>query len=104
VLALPPGVIAIGHVENLILWILQWSLLAVRVWALADCLARKSAAFPAAGKLPKMTWVLITAMSVFIGALWGILNFLSFLSLVATLVYLTDVRPSVREISGGSRW
>jgi hypothetical protein len=39
-----------------------------------------------------------------IGAVWGILNFLSFLCLVATLVYLTDVRPSVREISGGSRW
>ena len=100
-LALAPGVVAIGHVENLILWVLQWSLLAIRVWALADCLARKSAAFPAAGKLTKMAWVLITAVSVLIGAVFGILNFLS---LVASLVYLTDVRPSVREISGGSRW
>jgi uncharacterized protein DUF2516 len=104
VLALPAGVDAIGHVESWILLILHWSLLAVRVWALADCLVRKSAAFPAAGKLTKMAWVLITAMSVFIGWVWGILNLLSFLSLVATLVYLTDVRPSVREISGGSRW
>jgi hypothetical protein len=30
-------------------------------------------------------------------------NIISLLSLVAALVYLTDVRPAVREVSGGNR-
>ena len=32
------------------------------------------------------------------------LNLLSLASVVAAVVYLADVRPAVREVSGGSRW
>ena len=98
------GVTAILDVESWILRVLFWGLLALRVWAFVDCLVRKTAAFPAAGKLTKPAWAIITLLSVALGALLGAINFLSFISLIATLVYLTDVRPAVREISGGSRW
>jgi Protein of unknown function (DUF2516) len=104
VLAAGPAVTVFGDIESWILLVLFWALLVLRVWAFADCLARKAAAFPAAGKLTKPAWALINGLSVAIGYFFGVLNFISFISLIATLVYLTDVRPTVREISGGSRW
>jgi hypothetical protein len=95
----------VNQIENGITFVLFWGMLALRVWALGDCLARKGAAFPAAGKLTKPAWILLTALSVVIGvALPSPLGFLSLISLVISMVYLADVRPAVREISGGSRW
>ena len=37
--------------------VLFWGLLALRLWALIDCLTRKVAAFPAVDKLSKPAWV-----------------------------------------------
>ena len=42
------------HYTDLILF---WGLLALRVWALADCATRKVAAFPAVDKLTKPAWL-----------------------------------------------
>jgi Protein of unknown function (DUF2516) len=98
------AVVVIGDIEHWILWVLYWGLLVLRVWAFVDCLVRKTAAFPAAGKLTKPAWAIITLVSAVIGYFFPPLNLLSFFSLIATLVYLTDVRPAVRQISGGSRW
>ena len=85
-------------------WILFWGLLALRVWALVDCLTRKVAAFPAVDKLTKPAWLAILVL----GALFGVLAFdplgiFSLISVVIAAVYLADVRPAVREISGGTR-
>lgn len=97
-----------GDIEIWIIGILHWGLFVIRMWAFLDCLVRKSAAFSAAGKLTKPAWALITALSAVIGFFFDPLNFLALISIIATLVYLADVRPSVREISGGSggssRW
>ena len=91
--------------QRWILDILFGGLLLLRVWALADCLARKNAAFPAAGKLTKPAWALLNAFSVAISLLVrDELSILSLITIVVTLVYLADVRPAVREVSGGSRW
>ena len=95
------------------IWILRalfYGLLVLRVWALADCLARKNAAFPAAGKLTKPAWALLNVFSVGIAILLhrstlvDTPSLLALVTLVVTLVYLADVRPAVREVSGGSRW
>ena len=96
---------AISNIENNLFWVLFWALLALRIWALADCVGRKAAAFPAAGKLTKPAWVLLNALST--GLCYLLRDPISLLSLgflVVSLVYLTDVRPAVREVSGGSRW
>jgi hypothetical protein len=98
---------AIFAVEDWIYRILFWGLLAIRAWAFIDCAIRKHAAFPAAGKLTKPAWLLITASSLALSFLLGIGQTIGLISLgllVASLVYLTDVRPAVREVSGGSRW
>jgi len=85
--------------------VLFWGLLAFRLWALADCLTRKVAAFPAVDKLSKPAWVAMLA----VGALFGGLILpdplgpISLISTVVAAVYLADVRPAIREISGPSR-
>lgn len=93
-------------VDTLYLWtdrILYWGLIALRAWALFDCATRKAAAFPAADKLTKPTWLLILLAAGLLGSLaspplWPI----SLISVVAAAVYLADVRPAVREIAQGS--
>jgi len=86
-------------------WVLYWGFVALRVWAIVDCLTRKAAAFPAVDKLTKPIWLAILIIGGAIGSLptFSVINILSLVSLVAALVYLTAVRPAVREVSGGSR-
>ena len=89
-------------------WVLYWGLVVLYAWAAIDCATRKASSFPAADKLTKPAWLAITIVSGGLGALVGLTygptNVLSLIAVVATLVYLCDVRPAVREISGGSRW
>jgi hypothetical protein len=78
----------------------------LRAWAVIDCAFRKSAAFTAVNKLTKLSWLAITVISGVLGSIFlpnSPLNVLSLASVVVALVYLTDVRPAVREISGGNR-
>ncbi len=81
--------------------------LALQLWAVADCATRRSDAFTAAGKLSKPAWMGITVLA---ALLTGVLRIgpnglvLVLIGIIASLVYLTDVRPAVREISGPSRW
>jgi hypothetical protein len=86
--------------------VLFWGLLALRVWAAVDCALRKSAAFPAVNKLTKPAWLALTVVSAALAALPQLapLNPFSLVATVVSMVYLTDVRPAVREVSGGSRW
>lgn len=87
------------------LFVLFIGVLALQVWALVDCVTRKGPAFPAAGKLTKPTWVVLTALAtVLVLLLQDVTNLLSYISIIVSSVYLADVRPAVREISGPSRW
>ena len=74
---------------------------------IVDALRRPSAAFVAASKQTKPIWLIITGVASAIGlgtaastgfAAIGILSVAAF---VAAAVYLTDVRPRVREFRGG---
>lgn len=97
--------VAVARIEDDLFFVLLLFTLALRVWAFGDCLVRKTASFPAAGKLTKPAWALLNAFSVVIGVLVrNPINFLTLAFLVVSLVYLADVRPAVREVSGGSRW
>ncbi|MDR1999492.1 MAG: DUF2516 family protein [Frankiaceae bacterium] len=94
-------------------WILYgiWiAMLLVQGFAVFDSAIRPTRGYEATGKLTKPGWVAITLGAFLIGALarpGGILGQLGLFvlaSLVASLVYLTDVRPALREKSGPSRW
>jgi hypothetical protein len=94
----------VGGVDDLYYWtnfVLYWGLIALRIWAFADCMIRKTAAFPAAGKLTKPAWAAILLVA---GLFGTFLSFspvypISLISAVVAAVYLADVRPAVREIS-----
>jgi hypothetical protein len=94
-------------VDDIYPWIdrvLLATALILRLWALIDCVIRRAAAFPAVNKLTKIAWLLILFIGGALGSLpffGGPLNLISSASVVAALVYLFDVRPAVREISGG---
>jgi hypothetical protein len=95
----------IYSVESWLLKILWVGVLALQVWALVDCIGRKAPAFPAANKLTKPTWLLLTALALAMVLISQSVTFLlSFIGIIVSCVYLADVRPAVKEISGPSRW
>ena len=77
------------------------------IWAFADAIRRPRAAFLAAGKQTKPLWLIILGVSTVIGlagVAYGIsvVSILPIAAFVAGAVYLTDVRPKVKGIGGGS--
>lgn len=83
-------------------WVLYYGLAVLRVWALIDCVTRRADAFQAADKLTKPAWLAILLISGVIGQFASPPDYpLSLVSTVIAAVYLADVRPAVREISGG---
>ena len=95
----------IHQIRVLLLDLVLVGALVLQLWAFVDCLSRKAAAFPAAGKLTKPTWLLLTGLALAIGLIFRSVTFLlSFIAIIISSVYLADVRPAVKEISGPSRW
>ncbi|MGH8960457.1 MAG: DUF2516 family protein [Jatrophihabitantaceae bacterium] len=94
-------------VSKLYYWtdeVLFWALVALRAWAFIDCVTRKIAAFPAVDKLTKPAWLAILLLAGLFGT-WlspSPIGPVSLISAIVAAVYLADVRPAVREISGGS--
>ena len=67
-------------------------LMVVKVFALVDALRRPERGFALAGKQTKQFWLLVLGLAV----VSSFLGFLTWVGLVAALVYLLDVRPAVR--------
>jgi uncharacterized membrane protein YoaK (UPF0700 family) len=94
--------------------VLDWFFLAlaivafvVEVWALIDASRRPAPAFVASSKQTKPLWLVILAVAAVIGlggatGKLSLLSFLPIIAFVAAAIYLTDVRPKVREFRGGS--
>ena len=102
------GVYTLQYLVVLILSVLAFG---VEAWALIDAITQKSGAFVAAGKLTKPIWLIILAVATALGFLaltteiggngpLGTFNLLSIVAVVAAAVYLTDVRPAVRQLRG----
>jgi hypothetical protein len=80
----------------------------IEVWALVDSLTRPAQAFIAVGKQTKPLWLVINgvatvvgvAAAVFVGST-AVLSFLPIAAFVAAAVYLTDVRPKVKDFRSG---
>jgi len=94
----------VGFLSNNLINVVLLACLVTAAWALIDCVTRKPQAFPAAGKLTKPAWLAITAGALALLWLFGPLSIFGIASIVASIVYLVDVRPAVREVSGPGRW
>lgn len=87
-----------------LLWLVKTACLVAAVWALIDCAVRPTQTFVAAGKLTKPAWLAITAGAAVLILLFPPLHVLSLAAIVASIVYLVDVRPAVRGVQGPGRW
>jgi hypothetical protein len=76
------------------------ALFVLGVFTFIDAAIRQPGAFVAAGKLTKGAWMAITGLSAAALLLFGFRSLLGLPAIVAVLVYLVDVRPAVRGVSG----
>lgn len=82
----------------------------VEMWAFIDAITRPASSFVAAGKRTKPLWLVILGVSAAIGLGYAVyvrnlsvIQILPVAAFVAAAVYLTDVRPKVKQMgSGGS--
>jgi hypothetical protein len=91
--------------QELIVLVLGLFALALEVYALLDAVRQRADAFQAAGKLTKPLWVTFLAVAAAIGFV-TVFNPLAYsiftiVGVVAAGVYLADVRPALRSVSGG---
>jgi len=94
---------------NWFFWALAVAALIVEVWAFADAIRRPTAAFPAANKQTKSLWLIILGVAAAIGlysatrvsGIGVVVSILPVAAFIAAAIYLTDVRPKVREIGRG---
>lgn len=76
--------------------------LGLAIWAFFSIVTQRGDAFAAVGTLSKPGWLaLVAGTTIFSLILPWFGYLLALASLVASLVYLLDVRPAIREILGG---
>ncbi|MEB8340529.1 DUF2516 family protein [Streptomyces endophyticus] len=84
-----------------VMWLLSMALIIFSGFALVDAAIRREDAYRAADKKTKPFWLIILGIVFVVNLLFPILSFLPIIGLIATIVYMVDVRPAVRQISGG---
>ncbi|MEU7584100.1 DUF2516 family protein [Streptomyces sp. NPDC041068] len=83
------------------MWLLSLALIVFSGFALIDAAVRREDAYRAADKKTKPFWLIILGLAFIVNLLFPILSFLPIIGLVATIVYMVDVRPAIRQITGG---
>ncbi|MET8689815.1 DUF2516 family protein [Streptomyces atriruber] len=83
------------------MWLLSLALIVFSGFALIDAAVRREDAYRAADKKTKPFWLIILGIAFVVNLLFPILSFLPIIGLVATIVYMVDVRPAIRQITGG---
>lgn len=88
--------------HNLLGW-LSLAILLFTGFAFVDAAIRREDAYRAANKQTKQFWLIILGIAVVVDLFLGGLFFLVIIGLIAAIVYVVDVRPAVRQVSGGGR-
>ena len=87
------------QVQNIVILILWVLFLGIKVYAFVDCVRRPAQAFAAVGRQSKSLWLILTGISALAGLIFqDPLGLFGIAGLVASLVYLFDVRPRIQEI------
>ncbi len=74
---------------------------AFQAWAVIDAVSHRPDAYLAADKLTKTTWLIILGIALAAHMLiWDPISFLNLIGAVAAIVYLVDVRPALRSVTG----
>ncbi|GAB6901058.1 DUF2516 family protein [Kineosporia succinea] len=94
---------ALGNLQGLLTLTIGVLALGVQAFALVDALRQRTDAFTAAGKLTKPLWLTILGVATAIGVIFVFnpFSFFDLIAFVAAAVYLVDVRPAIKSITGG---
>ena len=85
------------------MWLLSTALIIFSGFALVDAATRREDAYRAADKKTKPFWLIVLGIAFVVNLIFNILSFLPIIGLIATIVYMVDVRPALRGLSGGGR-
>ncbi|PZS35486.1 MAG: DUF2516 domain-containing protein [Pseudonocardiales bacterium] len=92
------------HLDSLVTAALQLAALLLQGVAFVNCLIQPADAFKVADKWSKPGWAILTLVALLLvqaPLFGGLLSLFGIGGIIASLVYLLDVRPAVREISRG---
>ncbi|MEV5651886.1 DUF2516 family protein [Nocardia sp. NPDC052254] len=96
---------AVYQLTSAILWLLWLAAMAMTIFALVHAIRQRSDAFTAVDKLTKPIWVSILVVALlFLLLARTPVGLLGIAAVIATGIYLADVRPKVDEIQRGPRW
>jgi hypothetical protein len=92
-------------IQGTLLLVLGVAALACELFALVDMVRHRPDAFVAAGKRTKNFWMIILVVAVVVGVitLFEVTQFIGIIGFIAAAVYLADVRPALRQVSGRGR-
>ncbi|WP_051970191.1 DUF2516 family protein [Kitasatospora azatica] len=85
-------------------WWLSVGIILFKAFAFVDAATRREDAFRAADKKTKPFWLIVLGLALVLDLLFGanfISSFLTLAGLVAAIVYMVDVRPAIRAVTGG---
>ncbi|MFJ7077939.1 DUF2516 family protein [Streptomyces sp. NPDC098781] len=85
------------------MWLLSVALILFSGFALIDAATRRDDAYRAADKQSKPFWLIILGLAFVVNLIFNILSFLPIIGLIATIVYMVDVRPAIKGLPGGGR-
>jgi hypothetical protein len=93
----------LGPVQSFVLLLLGIGALALTGFAAVDALRYRAQLYPAVGRQTKVFWVaiLVVAFLLAIVFFFSAISFLNVIGVVAAGVYLADVRPKLKAVSGG---
>jgi hypothetical protein len=94
-------VLALFQIQNTFLMIATLVVFVIQAWAFVDAVSHRPAAFVAADKLTKPTWLIILGIALVAHMLiWSPVSFLNLIGAVAAIVYIVDARPALRAVTG----
>jgi len=85
-----------------VLGFISWALFAFALFATFDAAFRRKDAYRAADKRSKLFWLLVLALSALVILMMPLLSILPIIGVIATAVYIVDVRPALKQVTGGS--
>ncbi|MDH6576678.1 DUF2516 family protein [Kitasatospora sp. MAP5-34] len=87
------------------LWWLAMAMVGFKLVAFGDALTRREDAYRAADKKTKPFWLIILGLALGIDLLLGpsVFGPLALVGLVAAIVYMVDVRPALKQVTGGRK-
>ncbi|MBM9508491.1 DUF2516 family protein [Actinacidiphila acididurans] len=80
--------------------LLSWALFLFALFAFVDAAIHREDAYRAADKKSKPFWLVVLGLAAVVMKFVSILSFLPIIGLVAVIVYMVDVRPAVRQVTG----